>query len=227
MSDVHLLIFDWDGTLSDSVGRIVQTMQYAADAVGLAVPGEQAVRDIIGLGLPEAIAALFPELEDPAVAEALVRAYAAQYIALEETPCSLFPGVLEALDSLRSAGFLLAVATGKSRRGLDRVLRQHGLLTYFDATRCADETASKPDPLMLWQILAELSVDPNQAVMLGDSQHDLLMAANAGLRGFGVAFGAQSAEHLLRHGAAFCVENFWQFHDWALPRFGARRSVEV
>lgn len=227
VSDLHLLIFDWDGTLADSVGRIVETMQFAADEVGLAVPGEQAVRDIIGLGLPEAIAALYPDLDDPAVAEALVRAYAAQYIALEQNPSPLFPGVLDALESLRGAGFLLAVATGKSRRGLDRVLRQHDLLAYFDATRCADETASKPDPLMLWQILAELSVGPDQSVMLGDSQHDLLMAANAGLRGFGVTFGAQSAEHLLRHGAAFCVENFWQFHDWVLPRYGARRSVEV
>jgi phosphoglycolate phosphatase len=227
MSELHLLVFDWDGTLSDSVGRIVQTMQFAAQQVGLPVPTEQAVRDIIGLGLPEAIDTLFPGLSDPAIAQGLAQAYAAQYIALEKTPAPLFPGVFEALGNLREQGFLLAVATGKSRRGLDRVLQQHGLESFFDATRCADETASKPDPLMLLQMLAQFSVGPSQAVMLGDSQHDLTMAARAGMRGIGVSFGAPSPEHLLRYGAEFCIEHFEQFQDWALPLFGARRSVEV
>lgn len=227
MADLHLLVFDWDGTLADSVGRIVETMQVAATEVGLAVPSEQAVRDIIGLGLPEAIATLFPELADPQRAEALVRAYAAQYIALEQTPSPLFPGVLDTLESLRTRGFLLAVATGKSRRGLDRVLRQHHLERFFDATRCADETASKPDPLMLRQMLAQLRVGPEQAMMLGDSQHDVAMAARAGMLALGVTFGAQSAEHLVAQGASFCFENFNDFHEWALPRYGARRAIEV
>ncbi len=227
MTDLHLLIFDWDGTLADSVGRIVQSMQAAASEVDLPVPDEREVKDIIGLGLPEAVDTLFPELDDPELAERLVRAYAAQYIALEKEPSPLFPGVLEGLESLRAQGYRLAVATGKSRRGLDRVLGQHGMLKFFDATRCSDETASKPDPLMLLQILAELSVGPAQAAMLGDSQYDVIMAADAGLLGVGVSFGAQPAEHLLRHGASFCVDDFRQFHDWALSRYGARRSVEV
>lgn len=227
MSEFNTLIFDWDGTLVDSIQKIVDAMQVAADDVGLAVPSTEAVRGIIGLGLPEAIASLYPELDDPSLAAALKRSYGDCYIRLEQTPSPMFDGVMDTLEACRRQGFSLAVATGKSRRGLQRILDQHDLTDYFDATRCADETASKPHPMMLHEILAQLGVTPEQALMIGDSDFDMLMARNAGMSGVAVSYGAQSRERLLGCDPVHCIDEFTEFHGWVMPRYGARQTIEV
>ncbi|KAB7487819.1 HAD-IA family hydrolase, partial [Klebsiella michiganensis] len=139
-----------------------------------------AVKGIIGLGLPEAIRTLYPQISDAELV-AFRDHYADHYIALEATPSPLFDGVAQSLEAFRAEGYRLAVATGKARRGLDRVLKAHGFEAYFDITRAADETASKPHPLMLEQILAHCGVAPRQALMVGDASFDLMMARHAGM----------------------------------------------
>ncbi len=148
-------IFDWDGTLSDSVGRIVTCLRRAALDLGLEDLGDEAFSDVIGLGLPQAIAQLYPGLDADA-GERFRVGYAAHFIAEDVAPSSLFPKALEVLEELRARGHYIAVATGKSRRGLDRVLASMGMEGFFHATRCADETASKPDPRMVLEIIEEL-----------------------------------------------------------------------
>lgn len=193
-----LCVFDWDGTLMDSERQIVHCMQAAAVDAGLVVPGDAAVRRIIGLGLPEAIAELFPDQEG-GVRERVRQRYAGHFIAGAGGESRLFPGALDLLADLRRQGWLLAVATGKSRLGLDRVLGATGLQGMFHVTRCADETASKPDPRMLHEILLTLGVDPRGAVMVGDTTYDLEMATRAGVRGIGIAHGVHERDALERH----------------------------
>ncbi|SDU00114.1 HAD-IA family hydrolase [Halopseudomonas salegens] len=216
MTELQTLIFDWDGTLANSVEKIVLSMQRAADDVGLDPLSAQAVREIIGLGLPEAIAVLYPNVEDRQLAERLGTAYGQHYLTLEEVPSPLFDGVRDALDIFRDAGFRLAVATGKKRRGLARVLEKHGLSGFFDATRCADETASKPNPLMLAQILYQLDTPAERAIMLGDSVFDLQMAHNAGVRPVAVSYGAMTREQLLACEPEHCLDTFSDFHHWVM-----------
>lgn len=226
VAELRALIFDWDGTLADSVANIVTAMHVAADSIGLPRCTDIAVKNIIGLGLPEAIAALYPQLK-PAHVEELRAAYSQSYLRIEQQPSPLFAGVVAGLEAFRRQGFKLAVATGKSRRGLDRVLATQGLSDFFDATRCADETASKPHPLMLEQILAELNLSPSEAMMLGDSEFDLRMAAAAGVRSVAVGYGAQPREHLLRCAPERCIDDFQEFCSWVLPQFGKQTAIEA
>ncbi len=193
-----IVIFDWDGTLCDSVDGIVSAMQAAAVELQTRPPAAPAVRDIVGLGLPEAMIRLFPEHTED-WRRSIAEAYSRHYINATAGPARLFGGARDALDALRSAGFELAVATGKSRRGLDRVLASIAMSDYFDTTRCADETASKPDPLMLEEILSERGKRAGDALMVGDSEYDLEMAARAGIPSIGVSFGVHSPERLSRH----------------------------
>ena len=181
MAEYSLLVFDWDGTLVDSIHRIVESMRAAADASDLPQLPEQTIRDIIGLGLPEAIAALYPQLEAGERFERFRKVYSDHYIDLEQAPSPFFEGAFEALEQFRAEGYQLAVATGKSRRGLDRVLQGHGLLQFFDVTRCADETASKPHPRMLHEIMQLTGIGAERALMVGDSPFDLDMAHAAGM----------------------------------------------
>ena len=178
--DYRLLVFDWDGTLVDSISRIVESLQVAAEACGLPQLDESALKGIIGLGLPEAIRVLYPEVDDPVAVQRYREVYGAHYNRLEAQPSALFPGA-GGSRRLSGEGYLLAVATGKTRRGLDHVLAGRGWLDYFDITRCADETASKPDPRMLHEILQHCRVDAGQALMVGDSPFDLQMAHRAGM----------------------------------------------
>jgi phosphoglycolate phosphatase len=178
------------------------------------------------LGLPEAIRTLYPELRNPGLIERFRRLYSEHYLALESEPSRLFPGVLDALEAFRAEGYQLAVATGKSRHGLDRVLAGYGWLDYFDVTRCADETASKPDPLMLHEILAHCRVEPEQAIMVGDSVFDLLMARNAGVDSVAVGYGAQTLAALREHGPRLAVEEFSELRAW-LGGNSSEQSVEV
>lgn len=214
MREIRTIIFDWDGTLSDSISRIVECMRGAADLVGVPLPSERQVRDIIGLGLPEAVAVLFPDIDDPSLTRRMTEAYSQYFIAQEQTPSPLFEGVMETLTDLRASGYKLAVATGKSRRGLDRVLSAHDLSHFFDATRCADESVSKPHPKMLEEILNRLETPASHAVMLGDSEYDIRMAHNARVRAVAVSYGAQSREHLLQSQPEHCIDAFSEFHGW-------------
>lgn len=209
----RLFVFDWDGTLMDSVGRIVSCLRQAAEEQGLADLGDAAFGDVIGLGLPQAIAQLYPQLDQRQI-EQFRATYAARFVAADGRPSQLFPGALELLEALRARGHWIAVATGKSRRGLDRVLGELGLSDSFDATRCADETASKPDPRMLHEIVAQLGAGPEQAVMIGDTEYDLEMAARARIRSLGVSHGVHSRERLARHAPERIVDSLPEILDW-------------
>ncbi|MBX9913201.1 MAG: HAD-IIIA family hydrolase [Pseudomonadaceae bacterium] len=209
-----LLIFDWDGTLVDSIGRIVEAMHLAADSCELPRCTDRAVRDIIGLALPQAVQVLYPGLQDLAAIERFTRVYSECYLQLESEPSALFADVAESLEIFREQGYHLAVATGKSRHGLDRVLAGRDWCDYFDITRCADESASKPHPLMLEQILAHFQLPPQQALMVGDSIFDLQMAHNAGMHSVAVGYGAQSMAVLREHRPHLAIERFSQLRDW-------------
>ncbi|WP_447893518.1 HAD-IA family hydrolase [Vreelandella sp. GE22] len=192
----ELIIFDWDGTLMNSVPKIVACMQAAALE---AEWGELAVSDIeniIGLGLPEAIATLCPGIR-PAQAETLRQRYSHHFVHLNTTPMPFFDGVEEGLERLRSTpGQRLAVATGKSRRGLDRIFEQTHSGGFFHASRTADETRSKPHPQMLNELLTELDVDVSRAVMVGDTEYDLEMARAIGMDRVGVTYGVHTPARL-------------------------------
>lgn len=213
-----MVIFDWDGTLCDSVEQIVRSVQGVARELGLPVPSEAAAANIIGLSLPRAMEVLFPE-ESPQRLEALISGYASNYVASAEVP-TLFPGALETLHELKGRGFELAVATGKSRRGLDRVLAALDLEGLFSATRCADETSSKPDPLMIAQLLDERSFSPEEVIMVGDTEYDLEMARNAGVASVGVSFGVHSVERLADHAPLAIIDTLPELLD--LPELAAR-----
>lgn len=211
--EYDLLIFDWDGTLADSIGRIVEAMHRSAERAGYALCSDEAVKGIIGLALGEAIATLYPHLDAPQV-EAFRRHYADVYMALDQQPSPLFDGVVESLEAFRAEGYRLAVATGKARRGLDRVLKANGWEGYFDITRAADETRGKPHPLMLEEILAHCRVEPGRALMVGDSAFDLQMASNAGMHSVAVGYGAMSLQALAEFGPQVCIEHFSQLREW-------------
>lgn len=211
--DYDLLIFDWDGTLADSIGRIVEAMHGASERAGYPLCNEDAVKGIIGLALPEAISVLYPQLDEAEVMT-FRQHYADIYMALDDQPSPLFPGVLEALDAFRAEGYRLAVATGKARRGLDRVLRANGWENFFDITRAADESRGKPHPLMLEEILAHCQVPASRALMVGDSAFDLIMANNAGMHSVAVGYGAMSLEALSVHRPQLSIDHFSQLQAW-------------
>ena len=192
----QLVIFDWDGTVMDSTGRIIACMHKAGADLCLPVLEDDAVREIIGLGLPEALRTLYPGIDDSALARMRER-YAVHFVAAEASPSRLYPGARETLAALRRAGLRLAVATGKSRKGLDRVWASSGLGASFDASRCADETHSKPHPAMVTELLAELRVAPERALVVGDTSFDLQMARDAGVDRVAVSYGAHPVDRLM------------------------------
>ena len=210
-ADKHsgLLIFDWDGTLVDSVAYIAQSMRTAAGEENLPIPTLGAVREIVGLGLTEAVQRLFPQLSE-ADNEALSARYSNVFRRDQDEPCRLFDGVRNSLEELRHAGFQLAVATGKSRNGLRRAMQELQMEGLFVASRCADETRSKPDPLMLLELLEELAVAPAHTLMVGDTLHDLDMATNAGVASIAVDYGAHSRARLLGAGPLACISRFYE-----------------
>ncbi|GIU06464.1 HAD-IA family hydrolase [Shewanella morhuae] len=214
-----LVIFDWDGTLMDSIGKIIICIENMAKALHLPIPTENDIRDIIGLSMTEALRVLFPQglsrsdssadflhpfsknessqrLEDGYLH---MRAeFKIQYLHLDTTPTPLFAQAPALISHLQTQGYQLAVATGKARAGLERVFEQTGLGKYFVASRCADEVSSKPHPEMILSLLYELNIAPERALMVGDSLLDLTMAANAGIDSIGVTYGAHNAKKLLR-----------------------------
>lgn len=209
-----LFIFDWDGTLIDSKAKITHSMHFAVRDMGWEPLADAAVHNIIGLGLPEAIHSLFPAASQ--VERNQVRDfYASHFIRLDEEKSSdFFPKVQETLAELRSQGHQLAVATGKSRKGLDRILRDLAMDDYFDATRCADETASKPHPLMLEELLALFSVGASSAVMIGDTEYDMEMARVIGMPRIAVSYGAHHIDRLHPYAPELCLDQFDELLGW-------------
>ena len=208
-----LLIFDWDGTLIDSQARIVSSFQGATRDLGLRVPSDESVRDIIGLGLPEAILKVMPEC-DAATRELIRQGYSRHYLEVDQTPTALFGGVFDGLVNLKEQNYRLAVATGKSRRGLDRVLADTGLVDYFELTKCADETASKPDPLMLHQILEEAGMAANEVLMIGDTSYDLDMACRAEIDRVAMSYGVHEVVDLQPFEPLHVFDHFNELVDW-------------
>ena len=212
----QLIIFDWDGTLMDSQARIVNCMQKAALAVGAGPLSPEAVRQIIGLGLPEAVLTLCPSL--PAEQRDAMRQYYSDYfVAAEEneTPTQFFPGVEKGLDRLyQQPGLMLAVATGKSRRGLDRQFESHACGHWFAASRTADLTESKPSPRMLEELLGQLEVPVERALMVGDTSYDLEMAQRLGMDRVAMTYGVHAPEVLRRHSPMFETADFAALVSW-------------
>lgn len=214
-----LFVFDWDGTLIDSAEKIVGCMQRAAAEMRLDVLEPESIKNIIGLGLPEAILTLYPLLDESGVEEYRSR-YSDHFVAADQVQCLLFPGAFETLSALKSTGHHIAVATGKSRRGLVRALAQQGWENLFDVTRCADETASKPHPLMLNEILAELTMSADAAVMIGDTEFDMAMACSAGMERIAVTYGAHEVERLRKYEPALCIDQLPLIIEYAKSRGG-------
>jgi len=212
-SRYDLIVFDWDGTLMDSAAKIVRCFSSALADVGIANPGDAAIRNIIGLGLAEAITALLPAHSDAARA-AVVERYREHFLYLDAGDSELFPGVATGLERLSRQGYVLAVATGKSRRGLDRVLGATRLKSLFAMTRCADESFSKPHPQMLQDILDHSGTDARRALMVGDTVYDLEMAKNARVDGLGVSYGVHERARLLELTPRAVVDSFPDVCDW-------------
>ena len=209
-----LIAFDWDGTLFDSTAIITRSIQEAVRDVGGTVPSDKAASYVIGMALGQALAHAAPDVP-PEKYPALGERYRFHYMS-HQNDLSLFAGVLELLADLKARHHWLTVATGKSRRGLDEVLHTVQLKGVFDGSRTADETAGKPNPRMLHELMREFGVEPERTLMIGDTTHDLQMALNAGCASVGVSYGAHEPEafHALR--PLHVAHSVRELHDWLL-----------
>lgn len=210
------IIFDWDGTLIDSELKIIHCMQAAArDIQWQPELTDNAVRNIIGLGLPEAICALCPGISEQKMLS-LKQRYSYHFLESSEHETAPFQGVTEGLKQLRNAGHQLAVATGKSRRGLNQAFEETGLKPLFIDSRCADETRSKPDPLMLNELLQKNGFSAEQSIMIGDTEFDMALAQNAGMDRVAVSYGAHHADRLQKYAPSFTAHQFSELTEWIL-----------
>lgn len=207
-----LIIFDWDGTLVDSIDWIVQCLTLAAVKQGCKRPDEQAVKNIIGLSIQKALETLFPDMEKNDQ-EQLIVCYRQAFFSKTISEKDLFKGVGDMLLHFKQQGYKLAVATGKGRAGLERAMEGTGLTGFFDVTRCADETASKPHPLMLEEIMQHMDIAKENTVFVGDSIHDLKMAQNAGVSAIAVSCGANSDEQLNQYQSMIKLQHTIQLLD--------------
>ncbi len=209
-----LIVFDWDGTLFDSTMLIVRCIQSACRDLGVTVPSDADAAYVIGLGLHDALQHAVPGLPPERYPELGAR-YRHHYIASQHE-LVLFPGTLSMLQALKSRNHILAVATGKNRRGLDDALAHSQLQGMFDATRTADETAGKPNPLMLQQLMQELGVAAERTLMIGDTTHDLMLARNAGTARVAVSYGAHEPESFAEHAPLFIAHSTEELQRWLL-----------
>ncbi|WP_199608795.1 HAD-IA family hydrolase [Flocculibacter collagenilyticus] len=200
-----LVIFDWDGTVMDSVGRIVSSMQNAARIINCDVPSDHDVKSIIGLSLEKAVAILFPQ-QSVEQHQSLILHYRKQYKEDNSVPTPYFSGVAHVLSTFKQQDVLLAVATGKGRQGLERVWGDYK--EYFSISRCSDDAQSKPHPEMIEQILTALNIEKSEAVMVGDSIHDLAMANSAGVDSIGVTYGVHSEQELQVYNPIAVIDSF-------------------
>lgn len=208
-----LLVFDWDGTLMDSEARIVSCISASLADLGLPALEKSAIRNIIGLGLREAVDRLLPG-SDATLHERLAERYRFHFLDTAHAPSMLFPGVRETLQRLHEQGYLLAVATGKGRQGLNSVLEETGCADLFHITRCADECHSKPHPQMLLEIMQDLAVEPRDTLMIGDTEYDMHMANNAGTAALAVTCGVHARERLLECAPLACLESITELPAW-------------
>ncbi|GAB4261625.1 MAG: HAD-IA family hydrolase [Methylomicrobium sp.] len=200
----ELIVFDWDGTLINTIDWIVHCLQDAAFHCGLSIPSVADAKDIIGLSIDKAITRLFPDIEEP-TRRRFIDYYSQTFFSKRLSRDDLFEGVFDMLLQLKADGYRLAVATGKGRNGLQAALTQTDTAHLFDLTRCADETASKPSPIMLNEIIETVGISSDRTLMVGDSIHDLQMARNAGVASAAVACGAHGLDILQRYGPAICL----------------------
>lgn len=212
MARFELIVFDWDGTLMDSTGTIAACIQAVAGDLGIRRPTYEEASHIIGLGLVDALQQALPDLPAHRYGEAVER-YRHHYLA-RDNDLLLFDGVIEMLDELLQAGYQLAVATGKSRLGLNRAFHVSGLATRFTASRCADECHSKPHPQMLEELMQEFGIGKDETLMIGDTTHDLQMARNAGVAAVGVSYGAHPREGLEALSPLYCADNVLEVRNW-------------
>ena len=208
----ELLVFDWDGTLMDSAAAIIASIQESCRDLGLAVPARERAAHVIGLGLKDALSYAAPELPLEDYGK-LAERYRHHYLA-RDPDIELFPGMREMLARLKQRGYLLAVATGKSRVGLERVLAATQLKQYFDSSRCADETHSKPHPAMLQELMQELQIEPGVTLMIGDTAHDLQMAVSAGVPALAVSYGAHPRGGLTGFNPLACIDTPQELAPW-------------
>jgi phosphoglycolate phosphatase len=213
----ELIVFDWDGTLMDSEARIVTCIQAAFRDLGLSEPVREVARDVIGLGLDEAMERLLPTGDAGLRAEVVLQ-YRRHFLGGDQHPSELFAGARETLDWMTGQGYRLAVATGKSRAGLNKSLVESGLEGVFQATRTADETFSKPHPQMLLELMDELGARAEETLMIGDTEYDLQMANNAGVRSLAVCYGVHEPGRLLACGPLACLDSLWAIRDWLSAR---------
>jgi phosphoglycolate phosphatase len=208
----RLLAFDWDGTLADSTALIASAIQQACREMELAVPDDTAARHVIGLGHRDSIRYVAPGLDERHYARFTER-FGAHYMA-GDAAIPLFDGVREMLADLADRGFVLGIATGKSRRGLERVLEQHGIAHRFDVLRCADEGLPKPHPDMLLSLMEQARVAPEATLMIGDTTHDLQLARNAGVASLAVAYGAHPPHGLAEMAPLATLHSVAELHAW-------------
>lgn len=209
-----LIAFDWDGTLFDSTANITRSIQLAVADVGGRVPSTQEAAYVIGLSLAQAFARAAPDVPQELIPLMLDR-YRHHYTR-HQHDLSLFEGVLPMLEDMKARGHCMTVATGKSRRGLDEVLHETALHGVFDGSRTADETASKPHPLMLQELMAEFDVAPERVLMIGDTTHDLEMAQRAGCARVAVSYGAHEPDGFAAYGPLFVAHSVLELHAWLL-----------
>lgn len=207
-----LLVFDWDGTLMDSTTAIVACIQAACHDLEIPLPSHEQARHVIGLGLYEAMRVVVPNLPEKRYSEMIER-YRHHYLS-QDHELQLFTGATALLTELKTAGYQLAIATGKSRMGLNRALQTSQLTEIFTATRCADETFSKPHPAMLYELIDELGMMPQRTLMIGDTTHDIQMAHNAGVGAVGLAQGAHCLEALQALQPLACLPDIQNFAVW-------------
>lgn len=217
-SSYQAIIFDWDGTLLDSTLAIAESLKAAATDLQLPVLSRTDYQNIIGLGLAEALQTLYPDLSGEQWQVDMRERYSYYFRQWEQRQLACFEGVIHGLPSLRQAGFALAVATGKSRHGLNRALAAKNWDDLFAVTRCADETHSKPHPQMLWEILEVLQLDPQQALMVGDTEFDMAMASAIGMDCVAVSYGAHHLDRLLKYQPVLCVDHFSELVAWLHER---------
>lgn len=215
MNKYSLLVFDWDGTLIDSKAQIVNCMQATILSLQLDPRSDVQICNIIGLGLEEAIRSLYPKVASKVISQT-AQIYREHYLTKDKTPSPLFDGTTEVLNSLRESGFDLAIATGKSRRGLDKGLIDTGLKGYFPITRCADETRSKPHPQMLEEILVDHNTEASNALMIGDSEYDLQLANNTKVDSLAVSYGVHGLMRLLKQDPMGFIDDINQLPQWLI-----------
>jgi len=207
-----LIVFDWDGTVMDSTGVIAGSIQAACRDLGLDEPSDMACKHVIGLGLHEALRQAVPGVPESKRGD-LVERYRHHYL-LQDGTLSLYEGAAQTITELHAAGHWLAVATGKSRIGLERAMKTSGMKPFFHTTRTADQTFSKPNPAMLLEIMDEIGIEARRVLMVGDTTHDLQMARNAGVDAIGVTHGAHPAEQLLAMQPLALLDDFTGLRSW-------------